>query len=184
MFTSRRQIIYCLTVFALLLTACQPIEWHTFTSTKGNFSILMPETPTESNLTRHIGSLGDIGFFNYKAKGDYGSFEVGYIDYPADKINKLSPYDVLDVEVNALSSYAVNDLKSTVSSAKSINWKNRFPGREFRAQSADGNVKAIGRVYLINARSYILVGNLPVNFTEDQFAEITKFLDSFDLLKS
>jgi hypothetical protein len=186
MFTSRHLVSCCLTVITLILTACQPaIAWSTFTSTKGNFSILMPQTPQESQKTVDMGILSKIGIFTFAVEDPSGEFIVAYADYPADIISKINPYAILDAQASAAASYMAREVKFKVTSTKNINWKNRFPGREIRLESVNGDVNALGRIYLVNARSYVILGTMSVaTFTGSQIDEITKYLDSFDLLKS
>ena len=183
MFKMRCTMLCHLLVLIIVLTACQPnIPWNAFNSTKGNFSILMPTTPTEDSVTEDMGVLGKIGVFTYTVEESYGAFIVAYSDFPADVMKQIDPYTVLDAGVTGFSSFVTGKAAGKILSTKSISWKNRFPGREFRAQTENGDAQAVGRAYLINARLYVILGEMPTGGFSD--SEMNKFLDSFDLLKS
>ncbi len=172
-----------LTLLVVVLVACQTaIPWSTYTSKKGNFSILMPETPVEKSETYDMGPvLQQIGLFTYIAESNFGTFVVHYADFPEDIVKQMNPYDLLDSATLGVSAVFEEKAEAYVASRTKINWQNKYPGRELKVQTTDQSESGVIRVYLVKARMFIVGGAMPNASYSD--TEMQRFLDSFTLLR-
>jgi hypothetical protein len=186
----RRTMYLFLAIGVICLSACQPVklrsaEWQTFTSTKGNFTISMPGMPKEESETQDGGLAGQIGLAMFVFEDIDRAFGVMYSDFPADLISLIDLEVMLDSTLNRMPSYAAkvfsNKKAGNLTSKKSISYENRFPGRHFRLESSDGSLIITGRLYVMNARLYMLF--IGMNYTSFSEADTNKFLDSFKLIK-
>ena len=175
-------ILFC------LLTACQPAPLAapsgiTYTSNGGNFSVLMPGTPTTKHETVNMGNaLGDIGIFSYIYEAsDNSGFAVHYADFPADVMARASPYAILDGIRDEAISIVTDNGDAEVLNQKNISYHDQYPGREVRVETTDGGTEGAIRIYVVKARVFIIAGVMEKNIFNE--SGVDQFLDSFTLLR-
>jgi hypothetical protein len=171
-----------LLLLIFLLSACQPdTVWTTYTSNKGNFSVLMPQTPVEKHETQDMGPIGLIGLFSYLAEGGFGTFLVCYADFPEDLVKQANPYELLDGAVGGVSGFMLEDSDVQVTNQSKITYQKKYLGREVRVETPDGSEIGVIRIYLVKSRMFAICGAMrSTNFSEDT---IKNYLDSFTLLR-
>lgn len=168
--------------FMQAVQANQPIQvaqsvWKEFSSSNGNFSILMPGTPAEERQTidTEVGPI-NVQLFQVLREGEAG-YVVGYADLPKNIIQ--TPQDVEEFFGGTIRGI-VNSLQGRLLSQRNVKLGN-YPGREIKIQAAQG-VMVSSRIYLVNQRFYQI---LVLTAQEQNLSKsIQGFLNSFRLLKT
>ncbi len=159
----KRVLTICLVATLAAVGCAKPIQWQTFTSKDGRYSIQMPGTPTSQSqqvkgLTMHVDKveLGD------------SAYAVSYIDAAAG----VKPD--LDGAVKG----SVNGAKGELIQSKEITIEGK-PGREFSFKAADK--VGSSRIFADGNRLYqILVVGSTTAIGSDN---VQKFFTSFKLEK-
>jgi hypothetical protein len=147
-------------------------SWVTFTSDTGNFSVLLPEIPTDKVSTTQS-DHGPYTTHLYEVRSAKSIFLVGWVDY-----DPSFNFD-LQKELDANRDNFVNGMKEggtaiTLVSTVKITL-NGNPGIEFIAETPETVYKS--RVYIVERRPYqIIVGTSKF---QDDAADVGRFLNSF-----
>jgi hypothetical protein len=162
-------------------SAAAGVNWTQHSADDGSYTVMMPGKPVESvqemptaagKLQMHI-SMADLNV--------NGAYVAAYVDYPAIAM-KAVPQEVLDASAQG----AVRNSRGTLLSKKNITLDGH-PGVELEIQPPAGEVpggkggRAVARIYWAAPRLYMTFGGGPE--TSDLQATLTKFHDSFRLLK-
>ncbi len=169
-----------LLLVAVVLSACKsgPVEWQTFSSSAGGFSVSIPGTFQES--TQSVSTqLGAIDLHIFMLGQANSAYMLSYADYPENFVKQSDVNTMLDGARDG----ALKNVNATLGGTKAISLDGS-PGREFTASVPDsksvpggGSVQA--RIYLVKSRLYqLLVLTAKGNETE---VDADKFLASFKL---
>lgn len=163
---------------ALAATPATAVEWKTFTSQAGKFSVLMPGQPL-LKLQPLDTSIGPVTsqFFQSQSGDGREYYMVGYTDYPADLIKQANVDRMLSRSRDGL----VKMVNGKLSSEKKIALE-QYPGRDLVVEvsaSQETPVTATVRVrtYFVKNRQYILMALAPES--DYPSAQIEEYLDSF-----
>lgn len=158
----------------VFLVGCQQATWNEFKSPQGEFSILIPGTPTKQTRSVETPS-GPLEAHMFLAEQGDVAYMVAYSDYPTMVIRDRSSKLILDGARDG----AVANAHGTLvrESVVSLNGNH---GRELEIEPAGGKVTIQARIFLVGHRLYQVMVLTPkgTDFTED----VRKFLDSFTLL--
>lgn len=152
-------------------------EWQSFTSTDGNFSLLLPKTPREAKQELQT-EIGNVPMKMFSTENGIMAYLAMYADYPVIFDTPSAIKSSLDGSRDLM----LSRRNGQVISERDINY-GKFPGREFKAKTDQGVLTA--RIILVHQRSYVLMAIVPLanddNFPQAKDAE--KYFDSFKLLK-
>lgn len=174
---SKTRVLWGLLLSGLIAGPCavrsHAADWKKFTSEKGDFSIMLPGTPTEQTGTSN--TKGDTHIFDLnKGVVDYS---IIYIDFD-ESVTWMSPDQVLNGFVNA---GIKGDKKNKVLGERHITL-GEYPGRAVTYQTPDG-VVAKARVYLVKQRLYqetVVATAKDINAKEtDDFLGSLQFLGKY-----
>lgn len=186
-----RPVIFSILITALLVSPYPKIKavtaepsmllvqsvWQPFSSSRGNFTVLMPGKPTEAQQTINT-QAGAIKLLRFQTvrKGEAG-YIVGYADLPNNVIN--TPADINNFFSGVTASMLAQS-KGKLLSRRNIKLRT-YPGREIKLQVSPG-VTTRSRFYLVNQRFYMMS---VVTAKEQNLAKsIDGFFNSFRLLKN
>jgi hypothetical protein len=164
-----------LTLLVINLSGCTSntsVNFKKFTSTQGDFSVMMPDTPLENTKTIDS-TLGPLKLYSFANEKDNVAYIVMYSDYPRSGLVNYTANKILDNVRNGgvASSSGVLDYELLIS-------KNGYPGREIKISNS--NMVIINRFYLVENRLYqVMISTLPDNANLKTNGE---FLDSFIVL--
>jgi hypothetical protein len=149
-----------------------------FVSEKYNFSVLFPQTPTQSTQATptDAGNI-DLNMFVYST--DEEAYFIGISDMPKALVDASNKNDILQGgKTGALGE--LGDAK--ILSEKNITI-NGHPGIEFEAKGSSQDVEMLvkGRFYMVDNRLYQIY--VLAQGSAKNKVEITKFVESFKLLK-
>jgi hypothetical protein len=161
-------------------TPTPKLDWQTFTSDEGGFSVLFPGQPAQATQVM-TGSNGDSELITYNWQAGPTLYTVGYSDYSAADLKNLDPNDILDVALDG----AVKNVKGKVLVKQEITLE-QYPGRDVtiefpdRPDYAGGGIVRL-KLYLVNQRIYEV---MTISVKADLLADAhKKFINSFTLLK-
>jgi hypothetical protein len=153
------------------------LPWQTFTSQDARFSVLLPQTPTDSvqNITTDSGTVPMRSF----TVEDLGAqYVVAYAEYPEPLVKSQTPEKLLssarDGSISALQNVVMKD-------SRAITLNGAYPGWEYRVDMNDQGATMLARIYLVQNRLYETVAIVPSQTSIP--ADAVRFLDSFKLLQ-
>ena len=160
-----------------LLSRINSVEtptWEEFSSSEGNFSVLMPGAPSHDTkqVQTAVGSI-DMHLFSRELRNKT-AYVVIYSDYP-EFITRASPDKVLDGGRDA----AVANSKGKLLSEEHIFLEGGHAGREIVVEVPDQGVLKL-RAYLVRQRLYQVMLLAPKERIDSE--ENAKYLSSFKLL--
>ena len=145
----------------------QPAEWVKFTSTVGDFSVLIPGTPTYK-LRTEPSEHGPYHNHLLTLRDARNVFIIGWADYPASfNFNRQA-----EIELNR--DNFIDGMKAKLLTSQSV-IVDGYRGIEFTAETADKIFTS--RVYVVGRRPYQIVIGSPKG--EDDSVNINRFLNSF-----
>jgi len=146
--------------------APDPQGWVTFNSEPGQFSVLMPEIPTDKEETVNS-EHGPYTTHMFTVRSTKSVFFIAWVDY--DPAFKFDP--TLELEANR--DNFVKGIQGTLLSSQNI----RFDGYqtlEFAVETPSHVFRS--RVYMVGRRPYLLVAGTPK--TADDYFNVKRFFDS------
>lgn len=163
-------LIYIIATTIDLRSPAKRFGWESYSSEKGNFTVLMPTTPTEEKSENAHIFISRDKFFTYFVS--YKIYSQEYIDYYTDYL--------LNEFQNKLLSEG-----GTIVINEEINFDG-YRGKEFRIRESDGRQGEAhpnlieGRVYKTSDRIYLVYIKYPLPWGLSD--EIEAYLDSFEIL--
>jgi hypothetical protein len=147
--------------------APQLVPFHS----SGGFTVLMPPNPQQSDRSEETAG-GTVKVHVAQAAEPAGkpSYVATYTEFPPGTLTQSKPKDVLD----AVQQSTARSVGGSVTASKDIQVAG-LPGREFTAQTADGNM--IARVLVGKERLYTLAGTYGQGPPPDS---VQRFLASFN----
>ena len=175
----RRPVLGLLAMLgSAFLSNCTPFpenaEWKQYDITDGNFAITLPTSPSTKKEKMDIGGEPIDVKMVYSEIGSV-AYGVAYCDYPGGNVLSDSPQDFFD---DVQSGMAQRN-KGKIVNTKKVN-VDRFTGREIEMSVPDGThyIRLFYvRVRLFQVHAVVLDGDASK-------AEVSKFLNSFRLLKT
>jgi hypothetical protein len=161
-------------LFLFVLAGCKQVPWVEFKSTDGNFSVLMPGTPTASvqSVTTQSGKI-DVHF--YTLTTGKTAYMVSYADYPASIFQTTPIKSILD----GLRDGAVKNSQGRLIDEADIAL-GTFQGRDLNVESSAGANVMRAHLFVVSQRVYQVI--VITEKGRASSADITKFLGSFQLL--
>ncbi len=166
--------VFALLVILLGLGGCdEAVEWQSFESEDGRFSVSFPGTPEEQveSVTTAIGTI-ETQFFVVTQKDM--AYSVNLADYPPEVIAAEDIQQMLDGARDG----AVSNVNGELLEEKEL-VLNGHPGREFKVKVEDEDIVVRARIYLVNERLYVVQALSTERLASSE--DIEKFLDSFQL---
>lgn len=188
--------VYSLSIFFLLtgytinskVLANQPLTiaqsiWKRFSSTTGNFSILMPGTPQENKrtLNNKNGTIQVHTFMVERPQEDV-KYTVSYTEYPEEYIKLLHENNLVEKALEDGKNAVLRKTKGTLVSETKINLNN-YAGREIYYQKPGDKIVKL-RIYLVNKRLYQILAETTTKKEKFLTKSIGGFLNSFTLLNN
>jgi hypothetical protein len=140
----------------------KPLEFSTFKSDTGRFSVDMPGTPKA--LKQTINMIDNYAFAIELPQGR--AFLVSYFDLPPNLQLTLD---------TSLKAYA-GGRRGTILSQKKVTLNDEFPGVEAQVQLPDGKISRL-RLFMVKQRQYQVVVDGSPEFVRSKDAD--RFLNSF-----
>ncbi|HEY0764203.1 MAG TPA: hypothetical protein VGD61_17630 [Pyrinomonadaceae bacterium] len=149
------------------MTAMDSAGWVKFTSDTGNFSVMVPETPTEKTETTES-QHGPYTTHLYIVRDTTNVYLIGWVDYdPSFNFNRQAELEAnRDNFVKGLSAKLLTTRPTVIDGYSAI---------EFTAETTDRIFKS--RVYMVGRRPYQIVIGSPKG--TDDVANTTRFFRSF-----
>jgi len=174
-----RRPVTCIFVIlgSAFLTNCTPFEkadWKQYDITDGNFAISLPISPSTRKETMDIGGEQIDVKFVYSEIGSL-AYGVAYCDYPGGNVLSDSPQEFFD----EVQSGMAQRNKGKIVSTKKVS-VDRFTGREIQMSVPDGT----HYIRLFYVRFRLFQVHAVVLDGDAAKAEVSKFLNSFRLLKT
>jgi hypothetical protein len=137
----------------------------------GGFTVLMPPNPQQTDRSEETAG-GTVRVHVAQAAEPSGkpTYVASYTEFPPGTLNKSKPKDVLD----AVQQSTAKSVGGNVTASRDLQVAG-LPGREFTAQTADGNLTA--RVLVGKERVYTLAGTYGQDAPPDS---VQRFLASFN----
>ncbi|MBT3321658.1 MAG: hypothetical protein HN392_05170 [Anaerolineae bacterium] len=163
-------IIYFLVTTIDLRSAEKRFGWEPYISENGNFTILMPELPSEKKS-------GNTHIFISRDK--HFTYFLSYEKYSEEYINYYTDYLLNEFQNNLISE------GGTIVINEDIAFDGHL-GRKFRIRESDGRQGEVhpnlieGRVYKIYNRIYLIYIKYPLPWALSD--EIEAYLNSFEIL--
>lgn len=150
-------------------------SWRVFTSAEGEFSILLPSSPTIE--TQVLSAPKEtLQFFHCHVKHESYLVLVRYADKDPKGLQSLEPEKILSIFDNAI----IKANRGSILSRRHF-MLGKYHGREIVTKRLSGNIET-QRVYLVANRLYILTAIDSPAQTETLPADSDKFFNSFTLL--
>jgi hypothetical protein len=149
------------------MTAMDSAGWVKFTSDTGNFSVMVPETPTEKTETTDS-AHGPYTTHLFIVRDTTNVYLIGWVDYdPSFNFNRQAELEAnRDNFVKGLSAKLLTTRPTVIDGYSAI---------EFTAETTDRIFKS--RVYMVGRRPYQIVIGSPKG--TDDVANVTRFFRSF-----
>ena len=149
------------------MTAMDSAGWVKFTSDTGNFSVMVPETPTEKTETTES-AHGPYTTHLFIVRDTTNVYLIGWVDYdPSFNFNRQAELEAnRDNFVKGLSAKLLTTRPTVIDGYSAI---------EFTAETTDRIFKS--RVYMVGRRPYQIVIGSPKG--TDDVANVTRFFRSF-----
>jgi hypothetical protein len=154
----------------LVLAGCGGVHWQEHTSNDGGFKVLMPGAPKKESHTVET-SNGPITFNAAVVELPPGAFVASWADLPP-KV----PID-LDKSIRQIAERYRGKVEGTPEALE----KDGFPGKAFVLQTQEPAGHAVGRIYQVRNRLYVLLA-VGTNVKEKGSAETNRFFDTFKLI--
>jgi hypothetical protein len=168
----RQTRIWPLFVVACFLAGgCRKVEFKEFSSPEGRFKVEFPGTPKKTNQ-----QAAGIKMTTYTVEEKNGAYVVAFADAP---IPSGETEAQLRKRLDGARDGMVGNVGGKLTSESDLTLKDKYPGREVKADipSKKGALRA--RVYIVDGRLYqVMVIGTSSWITS---AEATRFLDSFAL---
>lgn len=161
------------------ITIAQSI-WKRFSSSEGNFSILMPGTPQEDKQTVNTktGTI-EVHTFTVTRQQEEVKYTVSYTEYPEQYIELLHRNNLVEKALENGKNTAMQKANATLVSETEISLGSSL-GREIHYKKP-GDKIVKHRIYLVNKRLYQII----VETTKKREKYLTKsmadFFSSFNL---
>jgi hypothetical protein len=168
-------------VLTVLFSFTQAKQWYDYESKGMGFKIKFPKKPQESaqEVSSTLGKL-KINTAMFDGSADVSASNIAYavslINYLSPLVNSKFTGDQPALFRGALDG-AANNVQGKIVAEKTISFKN-YPGREAKITMQDETAITC-RCILVQNKMYVLMVVSAVN--RDTNADVTKFLDSFDL---
>jgi len=148
------------------MTAMDSAGWVKFTSDEGNFSVMVPEAPTEKSETTES-QHGPYTTHLFIVRGAT-VYLIGWVDYdPSFNFNRTAELEAnRDNFVKGLNAKLLTTRPTVIDGYSAL---------EFTAETADKIFKS--RVYMVGRRPYQIVIGSPKG--TDDVANVTRFFRSF-----
>ena len=160
-------------LFLFVLAGCKPVPWTEFKSADGNFSVLLPGTPTADVQTINTKSGPiEIHFFTLSTKN--AVYSVSYSDYPASLFDTTPIKSILDGARDG----AVKNSQGRLIDEADIAL-GTYPGRALNVESSGGTNVMKAHLYMVGHRLYQVI--VVTGKRGASSPDLTKFLDSFQL---
>ena len=162
--------LFLIVAITIAIFGCQMSTPLTeFVSEEGNFSVMMPGTPTEESESTAEG----IDIHMFSAESGSTAYVVGYSDFPQEIIDVTDPEMLLGfAQDGAVGSGAlISEAPITL---------NGYPGKDLKFEEASEGLIIYARIYLVDNRLYQVIATTE---DSDMPTEISEFLDSFKLLQ-
>ena len=158
---------------SLLSSTTAPAVWQEFSSTEGNFAILMPGTPSyeKKNSTTVLGPI-DMHMFTLNIKRD-AAYLIMYSDYP-EIVTRAKPDDLLDGGRDG----ALANTKGRLISEQNMSLDG-FPGREIVIEVPGKGLMKL-RAFMVRRRLFQIIAVGTKEMVEHEDAG--RYLTSFRLL--
>jgi hypothetical protein len=153
--------------------ATSKLNFQSFTSDKGSFSVKFPGTPTTTAQKNTVGGFQiDTNLFLVTLNSGSVTYLVSYSDYPTEITSNQTP----DQALNNARDGQVASVQGKILSDKSLTKDNIF-GKEIEISSTSNYIRT--RIYISGQRLYQLVVVYPE--ATKSLGDIQTFLDSFAL---
>jgi hypothetical protein len=161
-------------LFLFVLAGCKPVPWTEFKSKDGNFSVLLPGTPTESvqTLTAQSEQI-DVQFYTLTTGNT--AYMVSYSDYPASIFQTTPIKSILD---GARDGAVKNSQGRLINETDIV--LGTYPGRELNVESSDGTNVMRAHLFVVKERLYQVIVITAKGRASSP--DLKKFLDSFQLI--
>lgn len=164
---------------AILATGCGQSNWKEFNSSEGAFRASMPDVPAKQ--TQRVNTqAGPMDMHMFIVEQEKAVYLIGYGDYPQVLVHKSGPQALLDG--------IINDVVASKPGSRLLNKQvttlDGNPGRDFKIEMAGGEftMHMRARLFLVDSRVYRLIVITPPEGSSS--TDVTKFLDSFELVQS
>jgi hypothetical protein len=161
-------------IFLVGIPCAMAVDWQTFTSQAGGFSILMPGTPT-LHQSAEKSFVGTIGVNLFELTSSKGQYSVEYSDLPGIAVDLGGHKTILDKAKEAF----IKDNGVMEMSFTDIAFHGH-PGKALNFQVKDSGAIGKAYFYLIKKRLYVLAASHAPTAGKPQ--NIQQFLNSFQLL--
>jgi hypothetical protein len=159
-------------------------KWYVLEAKRFGFKVEFPVKPEEKtpSVNSEVGNL-DMHLFIYdasKVKSESNLvYLANYTEYPDSAVNSGMKEKLKDIFRNSIDG-AVSNVKGKLLSEKNVSIGG-FEGREARIDFQDGMAVIRIRMFLVHNKMYML--ETITETSKDNNASITKFMDSFKLIK-
>jgi len=168
-----------LAVIPLLGAADEPgSPLKLFTSTKGNFSVLLPGTPTEAKVPIADPKGEPAEQYQFTLDRGNGAYVVSYQDNPG---LKSAGMEESERALSAARSAVQRGFGGRLLSERKIKLHDTYPGLEFEVEVPAGPGLCRARMYLVKGRLHQVIVVGAREFATA--AEADRVLDSLKLLK-
>jgi len=171
-------IVMTLVFFVWLAASLRQTDdgWETVRAPDGSFSVLMPGTPEHEQTDATSLAFGKVRANILMLEQGQWGYTVSWVDYPTGSYADAD----LDASLDEARNGAVEGVQGTLLGEEHITIQG-YPGRRIRVAPAAPQASAIMTMLAVGDRLYSLSVVCP---KEQSFSpKITKFLDSFTLLK-
>jgi len=168
-----RRVLVLITLFALVLSGCKTVPWTEYSSTEGQFSVLLPAAPT-TDVKPVATQSGQVEMHFYSLTTGNTDYLISYADYPISLFQNTPIKSILDGARDG----AVKNSQGRLITESDISLDS-YPGREINVESSDSANLMRAHLYVVNQRLYQVIVITPRASAGS--ADVTKFLDSFQL---
>ncbi len=160
-------------LLSVSLVGCQQATWSEYSSPEGEFSVLMPGTPTKQIRSVQTAS-GPLDAHMFLVEHGGVAYMVAFSDYPTMVIQDRPSQLILDGARDGAVANANGKLLG-----ESMVSLNGHQGRELDIEPMGGKVTIRARIFLVDHRLYQVMVLTPKG--KDFSGDVRKFLDSFSL---
>jgi hypothetical protein len=171
--------------FAVCNAPASAQQWIEYRPVGEGFRVEMPQTPqvTSRVLQHKLGPLNTVEA-EVEAEVDFTdrSFDVSYIDFPADKIKSAvkNAESILDgARDGAVNGMTINGNKATLRSEQRLN-VDGYPARDVISDIRALNFVGVMRVVLVKNRQFTIGFFGPAG--SETKSEVSRFMSSFAIL--
>ncbi len=157
-------------------------DWMTFDSEIGNFSILVPDSMTQTTKDLDL-AIGKLKYQIYHYQGPDTSenwlYQVSYVDYPAGTVHSDS-IEFLEMLFDENVKSSTKSVYGKLAYQTDDNYQN-YPGQIFKVHFADNQAAIKTRLYMVENRFYTISVTGPRGLSLNP--KVEQFLNSFNLLE-